>query len=326
MGLSRTGALAFLASAHAQVRRLRIVNGCDQHPIWIAHTAGATPGPDAQDLRIDPLQHYDFSTPDNLFATRFWPKVGCDAQGGHCTVGDSGGPGEACVQGGYDYSQCAPPVDTKFEASFGINGQPCDPSFPGGSKLLGCDHIDLSLVDGFTLPVKLTIDGDCNSSTPEGGRIEEIDCSGLTADVCPRAEHLTEGRVVDLAAVNPSTQKMGGCYSPCSRLLDTKWVHHEGGDAEDPKIAPYCCPTPPISPEACRTGPIAATDYLKVLEQKCPNAYSYAYDDATGLLRCSSSSKYTLTYYCFEATASQADGANKARSTPPPAAEIELVV
>lgn len=37
----------------------------------------------------------------------------------------------------------------------------------------GCDYVDISLVDGWTLPVKLDIKGDCSSKRSELGGAEE---------------------------------------------------------------------------------------------------------------------------------------------------------
>jgi len=316
--LRATGAAAAAAAAllsagrltAAKPDRLRIVNGCESEALWIAHMAAGSMGPDLQDIKIEPLDFHDFQTPDGLSATRYWPKMGCDAEGNNCGIGDSGGPGEGCVRrgGGWDdYSQCAPPVDTKFEASFGQNGQPCNPQTPGGVEMKGCDYVDISLVDGFTLPVKLEIYGDCKDSR-NGGVVDKIDCTGLSLDACPTGEDLRAAGTLDLQAVHPQTGRVSGCYSPCMRLLDTKWANQEQAMAEDAHVAPYCCPTPPVSPEACRAGPVTRTQFLQVVQEKCPGAYGYAYDDKNGLLRCSSDTQYVLIYFC--PSERQAPGAN----------------
>jgi len=301
-----SGAVLVTAQATAEPHRLRIVNGCEDGPMWIAHMAAGSTGPDLQDIKIEPGAHHDFQTPDSLSATRYWPKMGCDETGGNCEVGDSGGPGESCVRRapgmGDDYSHCAPPMDTKFEASFGVNGQPCNPSAPGGSEMSGCDYVDISLVDGFTLPVKLDIHGECNASSTQGQRVEQIDCTSLTMDVCPYAEALSEALTVNLRVANPITQRVAGCYSPCMRLLDTKWTNQTGTTAENDAVTPYCCPTPPLSPDACRAGPIVNTEFITTVHEKCPGAYGYAYDDSNGLLRCTSATTYVLTYYCMQST------------------------
>merc|ERR1719512_212341 len=134
------------------------------------------------------MQSFTFNTPDGLSATRYWAKMGCDGVGNHCGIGGSGGPSEACVHPGSDYSRCAPPIDTKFEASFGQADQPCDPLT---NQMTGCDYIDVSLVDGWTLPFKLELDGQCTATNAQGTAVNSIDCSELTFDVCPDAEHLS---------------------------------------------------------------------------------------------------------------------------------------
>jgi len=283
-------------------RRLIFVNKCAKEPLWIAHMAAGKVGPDPQDVKIEPGQSHAFSTPSQLSATRYWPKMGCDESGHNCSIGSSGGPGEACkrnpITGEDDYSRCAPPVDTKFEASFGENGEPCNPKAPGGTEMKGCDFVDMSLVDGWTLPFIFEAKGDCKTNKDE--IVESINCSGLTLDACPDLEALTD-MSADLRAINPITKQVSGCYSPCSKLLDTKWSNKElahGRKAEQDDVNPYCCPTPPQTPESCRAGPITKTKFLKTVHEKCPGVYGYAYDDGMGLMRCASATIYTVSFYC----------------------------
>mmetsp|Transcript_12046 Transcript_12046/g.28279 ORF Transcript_12046/g.28279 Transcript_12046/m.28279 type:complete len:388 (-) Transcript_12046:64-1227(-) len=295
--LARVAAAAALGSTLGEAggNRLRITNGCSLAPLWIAHEAGAAVGPDPQNVRIEPLQFHDFETGDGLKSTRYWPKMACDEQGNNCGLGGSGGPQELCVGTG-DYKRCAPPIDTKFEASFGVTGQPCNPAT---NQMQGCDYVDVSLVDGWTLPFRLELQGECEGKGGDAPPV--IDCSGLTFDMCPSAEMLTTiGATVNLQAVNPRTDTVTGCYSPCSKLIDLKWHNSlaAGRKAQDPEVAPYCCPTPPESPEACRAGPVKDTAYVKAMHRLCPGVYGYSYDDARGLLRCSSVTIYNLIFKC----------------------------
>lgn len=270
-------------------KRLHITNGCGSEPLWIAHEGAGGTGPDQQNVRIDPWMSYDFSTYGNLKATRYWPKMGCDAMGNDCSLGGSGGPGEACVKPGGDYLSCAPPVDTKFEATFGQDGAPCNPST---NNMEGCDYVDISLVDGFTLPFKLELKGNCN----KGGGL--IDCSGLSFAQCPTREPLYRaGTVANLQAINPHTNQVVGCYSPCTKLIDDKW-NNVGRAPSTPEAAPYCCPTPPESPQQCRAGPIKDTIFVQTVHRNCPGVYSYSYDDGMGLIRCDSTTQYEVTFFC----------------------------
>ena len=273
------------------VKRLRIVNRCLSEPIWIAHEAarGAI-GPGLQNFLIPPDDFHDFCTPDKLTGTRYWPKMLCDDDGLNCLLGSSGGPGEGCSSHGY--GQCAPPIDTKFEATFGTRGAPCS-----GISSKDCDFIDVSLVDGWTLPFRLSISGDC--SGPNDAHPTEIDCSGLTFEKCPTDEVLGQQKY-DMQAHYRGYGSVAGCYSPCLKLTDPKWNNSasKGRSRTDTVASPYCCPTPPVSPKACRDGPVATTKYVEAVHRYCPGVYAYCYDDAMGLLQCSADSYYQLEFFC----------------------------
>merc|ERR1712232_424651 len=221
----------------------------------------------------------------NLVATRFWPKMGCDGAGNNCSIGDSGGPGEGCViriPGKPDnYDNCAPPVDSKFEATF---------AQPGNLY----DTVDMSLVDGYSLPFKLEVSGGtCHIATQP---FDSMDCSGLTFSKCPTAETLN-GKTVDLNAYNPKTHKKAGCFSPCMKLTDDKWNKDPVAPGST-AAGPYCCQGHDGSPDVCKAGPILHTQYVKGAKAACPNAYSFAYDDKTATITCTTSTEYTVTFYC----------------------------
>jgi len=158
----------------------------------------------------------------------------------------------------------------------------------------------MSLVDGWTLPFKLDISGGTCDGQQGTKDSLVIDCSGLTLEHCPAEERLEAVGWVDLRAVNPITKQTVGCYAPCQRLVSDKWnnIHSRGRDYSDPEVAPYCCPTPPESPEECRVGPITRTGFLEAVHKLCPGVYGYAYDDGMGLLKCTPSNNYVLTFFC----------------------------
>jgi len=267
--------------------RLTVVNGCTSRPLWIAHIVSNQVGPDPQDVKIVPGSSARFHTSIHggaLSATRFWPKMGCNALGGACSLGDSGGPGESCViripGKPDDYSQCAPPVDTKFEATFGGHG--------------AMDVVDMSLVDGFSMPFKLEVAG--GTCTRDGQPFQKMDCSGLSLSQCPTKETLNS-KTVSLQAVNPKTGQIVGCFSPCMKLTDDKW-NESPVPAGSPEAGPYCCQGADRTPDTCRVGPILQTQYLKSVKESCPDAYGYAYDDKVATIACTSSTEYTVTFYC----------------------------
>jgi len=113
---SATGGETGLSTSEREWKgeRLRFVNGCERDPLWIAGFANGLPLFD-KDVKLEPGASHVVPIPDGgLASSRFWPKWSCDASGQACAIGQSGGPGEACGTDG-----CAPPVDSKFEATFG---------------------------------------------------------------------------------------------------------------------------------------------------------------------------------------------------------------
>lgn len=266
-----------------------MVNGCNDGPIWIAHLVGGGVGPDPQDVRIASGESALFHTGLNnggLSATRFWPKYGCNATGHSCVFGSSGGPEEGCVfqyKGHANYSKCNPPVDSKFEASFAA---------PGST---GHDFVDMSLVDGYTLPFKVEVSGgSCNRNSQS---FTGMDCSGISMDGCPSAEILN-GESVNLNAISTETGKQGGCYSPCMKLTDDKWNSTTAVAPDSSTAGQYCCAGSWGNPDTCNAGSMLQTQYLASVRNMCPEAYGYAYDDKTATIICSSNTEYTVTFHC----------------------------
>jgi len=287
--------------------RLRIKNACEKEPIWIAHESGSGVGPDPQNLKIKPGEYHDFEVDDNLQSTRYWPKMRCDAEGNACLLGGSGGPGESC-SGAYG---CGPPVDTKFEATFGQTGKPCNTS---AQEYKGCDWLDMSLVDGFTLPFKLQIWGDCAAKYANATKVSRVvDCSALSFDECPTSENMgAAGTSVDLQVRSPGNGSVVGCYSPCSKLSFRNWnntlaMNHTPDDAV---AKDYCCPTPPESPLACRAGPVVNTSFVKMVHRACPGVYGYSYDDGMGLTTCPAGTRYEVSFFCPDGLSSFASQKN----------------
>lgn len=115
-------------------------------------------------------QSFVYNVPTGgISATRFWPKTGCDANGSNCESGDSVGP---CPSTG-----CQPPIESKFEATFAPKGA-ADQTW-----------YNLSQVDGYTLPFKVTPTG---IGAGQGNCVPS-DCSGLRLDQCPGDENMSGG-------------------------------------------------------------------------------------------------------------------------------------
>jgi len=78
----------------------------------------------------------DVHVPDSgMSSARFWPGWNCKPDGTQCEIGASGGvfPGGNGQGNGGLYctsNGCAPPIDTKFEASFACLNPPCASGIP----------------------------------------------------------------------------------------------------------------------------------------------------------------------------------------------------
>jgi len=274
---------ALSANSTYNTERLTVVNACETDPIWIASTSNV---PDQRSIKLAPGARHTYNIPQDLHSTRFWPKMSCNSEGQECKMGDSGGPGQSCTKG----VGCGPPVDSKFEASFGHQGADCK------TDAAVCDWWDTSAVDGFTLPYKVEISDACKTNGYKGS---DIDCSALTLATCPTDESIPNVGNVNLQTKFPGTGEVVGCYSPCSGLTTDNWKNKLGTHKVYDNVAGlFCCPTPPISAAQCRSGPVGTSQYSNLIHSKCPGVYSYAYDDANGLQACPPETTYVWTLYC----------------------------
>ena len=271
--------------------RLRIINGCAKDPLWIANFA-FNKSYIPQDLKLEAGAAHEFAIPEEgLAATRFWAKWGCDAKGNACEIGQSGGPGESCGPDG-----CDPPIDSKFEATFGCmpgSKTPCAVNPSDLTQQIGpTDWWDVSQVDGWTLPYKVDIVGECPMAP------KQIDCSRLSLHSCPTNEDLGLGGKGESLQLLGSDGTVAGCYAPCAKLTYSQLGQGHTFTPESPEAQNYCCPTPPITPAQCSAGPVIQTQYVKAVHELCPGVYAYAYDDGMGLAQCPAGTRYDVTFYC----------------------------
>ena len=306
--------------------RLRIISGCSSQPMWVqwllGNGGGTLNAPNFVKLSSVGAST-TFQIPDTgLAGLRVWPGFGCDANGQNCTIGASGGPasdGFTCPAG----IGCAPPIDSKFEGSFGCiaGAGTCLQNPSGGGALGPLDWWDASFVDGYTVPIKVVVNGSCpagpQSNGPGGPPNGIFDCSALKLSSCPTSENLsTNGEFPALAneslvlhypnANGTPSGTVAGCFSPASKLTSGQWQSIPNppftGTTYNPSDAQaqmYACPTPPISSQQCSSGPAASTNYTKMIHSTC-NAYAYAYDDTIGLSTCPAATnlEYDVTFYC----------------------------
>jgi hypothetical protein len=244
-----------------------------------------------------------------LASTRFWAKTGCDANDQNCQMGQNSDPCPAASATG-----CAPPVDSKFEATWGCtlsDQTKCavNPSDP--TKLLpDVTSWDTSAVDGYTLPYKVAIisSGGSTCTNADCSTCANIDCSKLSLDNCPTNEDLSQGRTEkhpeyaseDLRVKLTGQDTVLGCYSPCKKLnyaSDGGFNALNLAETTDEAVI-YCCPTPPVSTDECRAGPVAATKYVAAVHSMCPGGgvYAYSYDDVFGLHNCKGGTQFLMTF------------------------------
>ncbi|KAI7908199.1 thaumatin [Cokeromyces recurvatus] len=121
----------------------------------------------------------------------------------------------------------------------------------------GKDFYDISLVDGYNMPLSISPSG---GSKPDGYECGSPICS---LSSCP-PEY----------AVTDATGSVVSCMSACSKT----------GSPQD------CCTGNYNTPETCKQNAQAAD-----VKQRCPDAYSFAYDDQKSTYSCEANG-YTITF------------------------------
>ncbi|KAI0749521.1 Osmotin thaumatin-like protein [Daedaleopsis nitida] len=249
-GLLTTVTLALVSSAYA--RTFTVVNKCS-FTIWPGLFTDLNVGSAIPDQPTGweqaAGQTVSFAVPDNWQAGRIWGRRDCDFNNGtpgpnSCSTGGCNGGLECDAHTGTG----VPPA-TVAEFTLGINGGP--------------DNYDVSLVDGYNLPVRV----DNNKGCPVG------DCPVDLAPNCPAELKVdANGSAV-------------GCKSAC------------GAGLGDPTNNPNCCTGTHNTAATCPPSGVQFYDYFK---QGCPNAYAYAFDESSGtaLFTCDASkaADYTITF------------------------------
>lgn len=235
---------ALLGGGAEAATSFSFTNACG-HPVWVGALNGATSPPLSRSgFYLASGATSSLAAPSSgAWSGNFWGRTGCgtDASTGRfsCATADCGSGDVACNGRGP-----APPV-TLAEITLAA---------PGSG---GLDFYDVSLVDGFNVPVRIA---------PSGGTsgCRAAACAGDVNAVCPS----------DLRVVSGSGSVVA-CKSACNAY----------------GTARYCCSGDYGTPQAC--GP---TNYSQVFKAACPAAYSYAYDDASSTFTCSGAGAYDVTF------------------------------
>ncbi|XWS55903.1 hypothetical protein CRYUN_Cryun09bG0040000 [Craigia yunnanensis] len=171
---------------------------------------------------------------------RLWPRTQCTIENGkfQCATGDCASGQVSCNGAGG-----IPPV-TLAEFTIAANN--------------GQDFFDISLVDGFNLPLSLAPQlGGSGGCTP-------INCTANVNAICPQE-----------LQVKGSDGSIVACKSACLAFNQPQ----------------YCCTAAFNTPQTC-----PPTNYSNIFKSQCPQAYSYAYDDKTALATCTGGANYVITF------------------------------
>ncbi|KAG6773845.1 hypothetical protein POTOM_021183 [Populus tomentosa] len=224
-----------------------IINKCN-YQVWpgILSNAG-TPQLPTTGFVLQPGESNSISFPES-WSGRLWGRTLCtqDSTTGKfsCLTGDCGSSALECSGGG-----AAPPATL---AEFTLNGAD------------GLDFYDVSLVDGYNLPMLIT---------PQSGTGGNCTATGCVVDLniaCPN----------ELKVIESGNGENLACRSACDAF----------GDPE------YCCSGAYATPDTCKP-----SSYSQFFKNACPRAYSYAYDDGTSTFTCAGAD-YVITFCPAPAT------------------------
>ncbi|XVF76351.1 hypothetical protein PTKIN_Ptkin13bG0259700 [Pterospermum kingtungense] len=211
-------------------------NNCP-YTVWPGTLTGEGPQLSSTGFQLDPKATTTLNVPAP-WSGRFWGRTQCANVNGkfQCTTADCGSGQITCNGAG-----AIPPASLiEFTlAAPASNGQ---------------DFYDVSLVDGFNLPL---------SVTPQGGsaRCNATSCPANVNAACPPALQVKgSGRGGVIA-----------CKSACLAFNQPQ----------------YCCTGAYNTPAKCQP-----TELSKIFKAQCPQAYSYAYDDKTSTFTCTSGANY----------------------------------
>ena len=171
---------------------------------------------------------------------RFWARTRCSTDNSGkftCLTADCSTGQVACNSNG------AIPPASLVEINIAANG--------------GMDYYDVSLVDGFNLPVSVATQGG-------SGECKTSSCAANVNAACP----------AELQVKGPDGSVLA-CKSACTAFNQPQ----------------YCCTGTFNTPQTC-----PPTNYSKIFEDQCPQAYSYAYDDQNSTFTCSGGPNYVITF------------------------------
>ncbi|KIP07773.1 hypothetical protein PHLGIDRAFT_511222 [Phlebiopsis gigantea 11061_1 CR5-6] len=249
-------ATVLAAVAACEARTFTVFNACPftiwcVRPLMFTDLTAGTAVPDfPTGWEAAPLSSVTFTAPDNWTAGRIWGRRDCNfsiTTGPTCLTGWCNG-GLLCDP---HTGTGVPPATV---AEWTLQGD--------GNR----DFYDVSLVDGFDLPMAITNNVGCSTAS----------CPVDLGPICPS----------QIQGPFDSTGFPVGCKSACFANLDG-----------DPTNSPNCCSG---SFDTAATCPSSGVEFYSFFKGNCPDAYGYAFDESSGtaLWTCDSglNADYTLTF------------------------------
>ncbi|KAK2665554.1 hypothetical protein Ddye_004128 [Dipteronia dyeriana] len=226
--------LCFAFISEVESASFKIVNKC-RRTIWPGLLSGAgTAQLPTTGFALKSGKSRTVTIPKS-WSGRIWGRSFCTQHANNqtfsCVTGDCGSGKVECAGGG-----AVPPTTL---AEFTLNGAQ------------GLDFYDVSLVDGYNLPMLVLPKGG------EGGGCAATGCLVDLNGACP----------ADMRVARGGTGGGVACKSACEAFGDPR----------------YCCSEAYATPDTC--GPSVYSLFFK---HACPRAYSYAYDDKTSTYTCAS--------------------------------------
>ncbi|XP_021286874.1 pathogenesis-related protein 5-like [Herrania umbratica] len=218
--------LASGAKMNANAKNFTLVNQCKE-TIWPAIITDGSGNFHGEDFKLEPGQTAIYNASDG-WSGRIWGRTGCNFD---TKTGDG-----TCQTG-----SCGTSINCTSAGSLPVSIA----EFTLGDT----DFYDVSLVDGFNLPIVIKPGGGKGNCSTAG-------CDGDLRQNCSS----------DLAVKDNG--KVVGCRSACDAF----------------NMDEYCCRGTYGDPVSC-----LPTNYSKSFKQVCPAASSYAYDNRVSIITCSAS-------------------------------------
>ncbi|XP_047329143.1 thaumatin-like protein 1b [Impatiens glandulifera] len=235
--------------------KFRLVNKC-RYTVWPGILTGANRTPlNPTGFTLKSGKSRTLSVPPS-WSGRLWGRTHCsrDSTGKFsCATADCASGKIQCEGAG-----AIPPATL---AEFTLNGDQ------------GLDFYDVSLVDGYNIPMLIVPRGGTSGGCASTGCL--IDLNGA----CPAA--------LKVARENGSGSV--ACKSACEAFHDPQ----------------FCCSDAYATPDTCRP-----SEYSLFFKYACPRAYSYAYDDKTSTFTCASAD-YIIIFCPLPYTSQKLLGARK---------------